>query len=1051
MTTMQTWTQGDACATDFELVQIDDRYTLLSYLGHGGMGVLFRARDRLKGNIVALKRMAVAGPRLTLAREFRTLAALRHPNIISVLDYGFASQGEPFLTMELVEHPQTLLEAARGLDDRPKAELLVQMLRALSYLHRRGVFHRDLKPSNVLVDSCVRVVDFGIAIHRGEGAGMSGTLSHIAPEVLRGEVCTESSDLYAVGVMAYEMFAGHHPFRGFVGQALRTAVLEDPPDLTTIRNEAIRPIVDRLLSKDPGLRGASADEAIDVLIEAMGLDVPRQTRATRESFIEAASFVARVEEQRALTEAVARTMTGRGGLWMIEGESGIGKTRLLDEVRILSLVEGVRVVRTQAVRDAAGAFDMWCEPVRHLLLGTEIDDAMASTLAALVPDLEALIGRPVAQVPANPQTARAQMLAAIGAIFERQRAPVVLILEDVQWAREGLDVLRELAPRLSELHVLVLASFRSDETPDLAQTIPSANQLRLKPLARADIAALAESMLGSTRPAVIDFLDRHTEGNVFFLVETVRALAEESGALERIGAHPLPERLVTSGIEAVIARRLDNVPSVVRPVLAYSAIVGRDLDQRLLEDAFGAPRVAEALALGTEAAVLEVGETGFRFAHDKFREYTLHALDPAHRRSLHADVAVAIERVYGGGKQRAAAIAFHFRHAEQPEREAPFSSLAGSAALEQGAYGDAARLIERTLTIYEAHPPEDRTAKLDVLLNYGAVLRALRGWSSPDVRRVYDSVIELAAELGAQERMIPALQGLAVGAAFSGDLESGREIAVRLAKLAEDSGDVIGRIQAAVVLANVAKWSGQHAEAEVQHQRIDELYDPDQLPVHLSRYGWNPKIVASLTHAASTCIGGDPERAVRIYRDALAAAEATQHPFTIAIALQIGGWVHHLRREVADTLHYAEALAALSREHAFPVFTVLADALGGWAMVRGGERERGLQRLRAAVAMQRKLGGMAITFYVSQLADASLSAGAVDEAYETLQDALGDHSTTQERCYHPELYRLLAGALKMRGDRVEAEAALAKAIALARAHGARLFEQRALADLAEMT
>jgi tetratricopeptide (TPR) repeat protein/tRNA A-37 threonylcarbamoyl transferase component Bud32 len=1042
MTTVPTLTQegGERVEGDAP-THIDDRYTVLSYLGHGGMGVVYRARDRLRNNIVALKRMA-EGPRLALAREFRTLSTLRHPNIISVLDYGFGAQGGPFFTMELIEKPKTLLEAASGLDVRCKIDLLVQVLRALSYLHRRGVFHRDLKPSNVLVDDRVRVLDFGIAIHRGEHSSFSGTLSHIAPEVLQGQLGTEASDIYAVGVMAYEVLAGHHPFRGYVDDALRAAVLADEPDLGVIP-DALRPIVGRMLAKDPARRG-TADEAIDALIEAVSLDMPRQTHATRESFIEAASFVGRVGEQRVLADAVARLMTGSGGLYLVEGESGIGKTRLLDEVRTLALVEGAKVVRGQAAGDARGAFDVWREPLRHLLLGTSIDNAIASTLAALIPDIEEILGQPVTPAPSNPQTARAQMLAAISAVFERQIAPVLLIIEDLQWAREALDVLRELAPKLVRLPVLVIASVRSDEAPGLGQSIADAIPLRLAPLARGDIASLASSMLGSTRPTVVDFLVRHTEGNLFFLVETVRALAEESGTLEQIGEHPLPERFVTSGIEAVIARRFAKLPPAVLPVLTYWAVVGRELDQPLLAQTFG-NTFADALAAASDAGVVAVDENGFRFAHDKFREHVLDSLAAPARRALHADVATAIERVHGGGKAWAAALAFHYRQAELPEREAPFSSLAGQAALEQGAYVDAERLLERALAI-----SSDRSARLDVLLHYGAVLRALRGWSSPKVREIYDAVIELAAELGVEERTIPALQGIAIGAAFSGDLETGRELATRVAKLAETSGDVVGRIQAAVVLANVAKWSGDHAAADVQHRRIDELYDPAQLSLHLSRYGWNPKIVAALTHAASTCIGGDPERAVQIYREALAAAEATANPFTIAIALQIGGWVHHLRRDIADTLHYANALGKLASEHGFPVFTVLADALGGWAMTHGGD-ESGLARVRGAIAMQRNFGGMAMTFYVSHLADACLVAGEIDEAFAILQETLDDNATTHERCYHPELYRLLGRAWRARGDRDRARDAFVRAVSLAREQGARLFEQRASNDLAEIS
>jgi hypothetical protein len=228
---------------------------------------------------------------------------------------------------------------------------------------------------------------------------------------------------------------------------------------------------------------------------------------------------------------------------------------------------------------------------------------------------------------------------------------------------------------------------------------------------------------------------------------------------------------------------------------------------------------------------------------------------------------------------------------------------------------------------------------------------------------------------------------------------------------------------------------------------VIELYDPAQLPAHMSRYGWNPRVVASVTHAVSTAIRGEPDRAVQMYREALADAEATAHPFAIAIALQIAAWVHHLRREVPETLRHAEALARIAGEHGFLAFTALADAFGGWAMVRAGQPEAGLARLRAAVAAQRRMGGVAITLYAAQLADACLATGAHGEALAVLREALGDDVTTQERCYHPELHRLLGEAWLARGDAAQAEAALAAARSLAEAQGARLFELRALARL----
>src|SRR5262245_10335440 len=151
------------------------RYQVLNRIGSGGMGVVYRALDRLTGGVVTLKQLhptlapygsGGSDGRLELAREFTLLASLRHPNIISVLDYGFDASGLPFFTMDLEENAVTIIEAARGRPLLVQVDLLVQTLRALAYLHRHGIVHRDLKPANVLVvHGVVKVLDFGLSSH----------------------------------------------------------------------------------------------------------------------------------------------------------------------------------------------------------------------------------------------------------------------------------------------------------------------------------------------------------------------------------------------------------------------------------------------------------------------------------------------------------------------------------------------------------------------------------------------------------------------------------------------------------------------------------------------------------------------------------------------------------------------------------------------------------------------------------------------------------------------------------------------------------------------
>src|SRR5687767_12284436 len=156
------------------------------------MGAVYQATDRLSGQAVALKRVLTDGSqgktagnalRLALAREFQVLASLRHPNVISVLDYGFDSTRQPYFTMALLDKPRTIYDAARGQSLEVRVRLLIQLLQALVYLHRRGIVHRDLKPDNALVlpDGQLKVLDFGLAFARKHGTAgeFSGTPAYM--------------------------------------------------------------------------------------------------------------------------------------------------------------------------------------------------------------------------------------------------------------------------------------------------------------------------------------------------------------------------------------------------------------------------------------------------------------------------------------------------------------------------------------------------------------------------------------------------------------------------------------------------------------------------------------------------------------------------------------------------------------------------------------------------------------------------------------------------------------------------------------------------------
>ncbi len=706
------------------LQSITKRYKVLAELGHGSMGAVYRAFDKLNAQIVALKQVLI-GPsdlqfgsrtadsdvQLALVNEFRTLATLRHPFIISVLDYGFDEQKQPYFTMDMLDNAQPLHIALRSEPFETKLKVLIQILQALQYLHRRGILHRDLKPGNVLVaHGQVKVLDFGLAAASGEGQGVSGTLAYMAPEVLSGQPATEESDLYAVGMMAFELFAGSHPFNLQDIRILVNDILTTVPDVTQLNiDPRVGDVIQRLVAKQPEDRYTSAGEVISALNLEQTNSI--ETASTRESFLQAASFVGREAEVEKLSVALRQALNGKGTSWLIAGESGVGKSRLLDEIRTQALVSGLLVLRGQTVSEGAKAYQLWREPLRRLSLQTDLTPLQASVLKSLIPDIATLVDHDVPDAPAlEPQATQDRLLSTIETLFKQQTQPMLVILEDLHWSTsENLDVLTRLNALLKDLPLVIVGSYRDDEKPGLPDRLPTMQVLKLNRLSADNIEKLGVSMLGDAGhiPTVVELLQRETEGNAFFLVDVVRALAEEAGQLDKIGTTSLPAHVVAGGVQRIIKRRLERVPVIAQPLLQLAAVSGRELDLKILHVLEPDMDMDFWLTLCSDSAVLDVHDDRWRFAHDKLREGLLNSLD-GQAPQLHRKVAEAIEKVYPSAPDQAANLATHWAVAGDTAKERYYSAIAGREAASRGAHRDAIRFLERAITLYGGVASEEQ-------------------------------------------------------------------------------------------------------------------------------------------------------------------------------------------------------------------------------------------------------------------------------------------------------------------------------------------------------
>lgn len=822
--------------------KMNKRYILQDEIGRGGMGVVYRAWDRLTDSQVALKRVVVNSShlsfasrhdpnaetslQLSLAQEFSTLATLRHPNIVSVLDYGFDEAKRPFFTMTLLEEAQPIVAVAQSLTDTEKIELLQQLLQAMRYLHRRGILHRDIKPDNALVTvtGTLKLLDFGLALSKDMQSSQmetAGTLAYVAPEVLTGAPASERSDLYAVGILAYQVLVGRYPFAFKTFHELADSILNTYPDVSMLPAR-LAVWVNCLLSKAPTDRYASAERGLNALRRAVDSDsagARGEDKALRESYLQASNFVGREAELAQLLTGLDRLKSDEPAHFLIAGESGVGKTRLIEEFRKHALVAGYLVLDGQAVADGHEAFHMWRPVLRRLLLQVAIDDWQASILKALVPDLPALLQRPVADAPEISGAEFLQrLLLVMTDVFRQSQQPIVLILEDIHWAQDALQPLAFLLEQRDALpHLMLVASYRSDETPKLAEQLSTMHLIELDRLNRSEIAQLSIAMLGTVgqQQALVDFLERETEGNTFFMVEVVRALSDAAGHLDATSIYQLPEHILTGGIQAMLQRRLGKIPVDYAVLTQLAAILGRNIDEAILQTALPTISVEDWLYIAEGAAVLSVQEDRWRFAHDKLREAVLSDIDANHKTDLHHKAAQAIEMVYADQlTEHANALLLHWQATDKHEKTLHYLLEVVDSLIVTGSLDIARTQLQRGLTLVEQISSEaQHRYRLEVLRRFGEVGLELSDYNQ--ALDYYQKAQSLAAELDNPRTQADCLNGLSDVLERLGRYDESRQMAQQAYDVAQAIAYDLGLAQASYNLGMVDFVEGQNEVAAI--------------------------------------------------------------------------------------------------------------------------------------------------------------------------------------------------------------------------------------------
>lgn len=747
---------------------INNRYRLGALLGRGGMGAIYRAHDTLLERDVAVKVLDETGlgteGRSRLLNEARAAAQLNHPNIVSIYDAGEQDHA-PYIVMELVDGESLF-------DLRPqKVEEIIaiakQILAALEHAHCAGIVHRDLKPENVLIqcNGIAKLTDFGLARSlssrlTNEGV-ITGTVFYIAPELALGQPFDGRADLYALGVMLYELVAGRPPFTAddplaVISQHIHAPVVPPSaycPDLSP----AIETVILKLLSKAPEDRYPTAQAALQALSDAELGVVPSELlgpRALSDVLLEKLArgrMVGRRDELEMLHHLWKSTLGGQAHLALVSGEPGIGKTRLANEILVYARLKGAVVLRGGCYEyEAATPYLPFVEAIRewaHEQSTEELQKRLGSSaveLAKLAPEIESRLGTLTPNPPLSPNEERLRLFDHVARFFHNlsEDKGLLLFVDDIHWADQGtLSLLHYLLRHLRNERMMVLACYREvelDRQHPFAASLVEWNRDHLA--TRTSLSRLTQEQVGQLLSALFgqegvshEFtgaIYKETEGNPFFIEEVIKSLIEQ-GQIYRVDGRwerqEVSELAIPQSVKEAIGRRLDRQSQAGMDMLHTAAALGKrfSFSELVAASSSGENELLDALDEANHAQLirLESGEV-YLFTHDKIREVLYEELNPIRRRRLHLRIGEGLERLYGLNASEPGytdarlchcdvqALAYHFVEAGELEKGLLYAVQAAEKAEQVFALPEAVEYYQRAIECAEALDRKDELLRL---------------------------------------------------------------------------------------------------------------------------------------------------------------------------------------------------------------------------------------------------------------------------------------------------------------------------------------------------
>lgn len=950
-----------------------NRYRLDAELGQGGMGILYRATDTLLERAVAIKLLKDAGlgsqGRARLLREAQASARLDHPNIVSIYDVGEAD-GQPFIVMQLIEGKS--LEELRPTNLDEILPIIIQVCAALEHAHRHGIIHRDLKPENVLIttEGQAKLSDFGLARSvatrlSNEGA-IIGTVFYISPEQALGQSLDGRTDLYALGVMLYELAAGRLPFTADDPISVITQHLYAPVVPPSTYNQRIPGTLDalilRLLNKRPVDRPESAADTarlLESILQGVALVAPLEETPLPGSSIlgriARGRLIGRQAELTQLHQLWTYVQQGNSHLALISGEPGIGKTRLAHEIIVYTQLNHAAVLRGGCYEfEAAAPYLPFSEALRDWVAQQPTDrlrsalGATAFELSRLAPEIETRLG-PLQHSPPLPPTEERLRLFDHIARFLHVLATdfgLLIFIDDLHWADSGtIALLYYLLRRLRNDRFMLLAAYREVElerSRPLSDALVEWNRERLATrlaigrLTLEDSRTLLAALFGleSISDEFNQLIYHETEGNPFFIEEVIKSLIEQEQIYrdgDRWQRKEIAELTVPQSIKEAVGRRLNRLSKPCLDALHIAAALGKtfEFNQLSAVSDLGDDKLLDAVDEANLAQLIQPTQgDAFTFTHDKIREVLYEELNPIRRRRLHQRIGDGLIRLYGSQPDlHAAELAHHFIESGDLDKGLCYAMLAARQAEEIYAHDEALFYYVRAVESAESLQRVDEQAAIeeamgDIYNRIGPFERAVEH---------YQRALSLVESSARRAEL-----GIKIGATYANIGDERGEIYLNITlKELDPLTQVEAKARALAMLGRFHHYHGRSEQAiaylEEARQLAEPLDKPDLITDIYSyltgAYQWTNQIEQSNEWARCTLAYGESHNFPH--------AEALGYEFLAENAFNVGQW--------RSALDYAARDAEIGEK-------IGSQDRIGWSAVSRGYAYQGMGELQLALA-----------------------------------------------------------------------------------------------------